>query len=213
MSEYPGKTGTTCWYCSLCCLNDDPPPTHRRQDNCYHQGCLNGKHYRVSTSGEKNKNLRLKDLTPCSVSPASTYISLNISQVPPGSSDVLLVSHGCPPAGCISRLVVRVNTTFPSVSQDWEQRRVGLPPSLSLTEMNIPSPRLCRLSRANSGQKFGFHLTGQRNKPGESQPPLAETTSIFQQCNAGQCHISSVEEGSPAQCGGLQVSWKYLNNH
>merc|ERR1712062_648985 len=90
-------------------------------------------------------------------------------------------------------------------SQDWEQRRVGLPPSLSLTEMNIPSPRRCRLSRANSGQKFGFHLTGQKNKPGETQPPLAETPSIFQQCNAGQCHISSVEEGSPAQCGGLQV--------
>ena len=31
--------------------------------------------------------------------------------------------------------------------------------------------------------------------------------------NAGQCHISSVEEGSPAQCGGLQVSGKYFKQN
>ena len=34
--------------------------------------------------------------------------------------------------------------------------------------MNLPSPRLCRLTRATTGEKFGFHLTGQKNKPGQT---------------------------------------------
>ena len=33
--------------------------------------------------------------------------------------------------------------------------------------MNIPAPRLCKLSRTSLEQKFGFHLTGQKNKPGK----------------------------------------------
>jgi len=52
--------------------------------------------------------------------------------------------------------------------------------------MDIPAPRLCQLSRTDINQKFGFHLTGQKNKP-------------------GQCYISSVETDSPAHYAGLQV--------
>ena len=44
--------------------------------------------------------------------------------------------------------------------------------------MNIPAPRLCRLSRTTLEQKFGFHLTGQKNKPGKLSENIRETEGI-----------------------------------
>ena len=32
--------------------------------------------------------------------------------------------------------------------------------------VDLPAPRLCRLARPDTTHKFGFHLTGQKNKPG-----------------------------------------------
>merc|ERR1711874_432167 len=52
--------------------------------------------------------------------------------------------------------------------------------------VDLPAPRLCRLARPDTTHKFGFHLTGQKNKP-------------------GQCHISNVEEDSPTQYAGVKI--------
>ena len=51
--------------------------------------------------------------------------------------------------------------------------------------MPIPSPRLCQLSKWPNCHGYGFHLTSQRNKPGQ--------------------FISSVDTESAAEAGGLRV--------
>ena len=53
------------------------------------------------------------------------------------------------------------------------------------TDMPIPPPRLCCVRKGQNGGGFGFHLTSQRGRPGQ--------------------FISSVEQDSPAECGGLLV--------
>ena len=45
--------------------------------------------------------------------------------------------------------------------------------------MNIPAPRLCKLSRTSLEQKFGFHLTGQKNKPGKVLSYVEMKKSVF----------------------------------
>ena len=83
-------------------------------------------------------------------------------------NSISLGFHGAVGSERSTEPVSRVTVTPPSVSVLSRLLACHEALTTEITMTHIPAPRLCRLSRSDQETKFGFHLTGTKNKPGIS---------------------------------------------